>query len=45
MNNSVNKIKFYIYMNSKEIFFFITYTRKAKENPNEIDFVEPKKKN
>ena len=31
-------------MNSKEIFFFITYTRKAKENPNEIDFVEPKKK-
>ena len=42
MNN--NKIKFYIYMNSKEIFFFITYTRKAKENPNEIDFVEPKKK-
>ena len=31
-------------MDSKEIYFFITYSRKGKENPNEIDFVEPKKK-
>ena len=31
-------------MDTNQIYFFINYTRKAKENPNEIDFVEPKKK-
>ena len=31
-------------MDSKQIYFFISYSRKAKENPNEIDFVEPKTK-
>lgn len=31
-------------MNTNQIYFFIEYTRKAKENPNDIDFVEPKKK-
>ncbi len=31
-------------MDKKNIYFFITYPRKKKENPNEIDFVEPKKK-
>ena len=31
-------------MDTKQIYFFITYTRKAKENSNEIDFIEPKKK-
>jgi hypothetical protein len=31
-------------MNTNQIYFFISYTRRAKENPNEIDFVEPKEK-
>ena len=31
-------------MDTKHIYFFITYPRKKEENPNEIDFVEPKKK-
>ena len=31
-------------MDTKQIYFFISYTRKAKENRSEIDFVEPKKK-
>ena len=27
-----------------QIFFFVTYTRKSKENPKEIDFIQPSKK-
>ena len=34
----------YYHMDKEHIYFYITYRRKAQEDPKKIDFVVPKKK-